>query len=365
MGSIIKPVYPKKGDEFIFAELRKQVTQTVASLEPARRKEIVFKAMFLPVVYFSVYIGAIAFGYHPLVLYSCYFLMGLLLVSIFLNVIHDAVHGTIFKSDKINKAYVYLFDLMGANSFIWKLRHVRFHHNYPNVNGWDTDIEQSSLVRIFPTGKFSRFHQFQHIYLPLLYPLYLANWLLVRDFKDFFNKKKTVRKLVEIPGIEYLKLFFFKCLFLCYMIVLPKLILPVSWSMILIAFAIMLFTASVASLMVLLSPHANTESGFPLPDKNNQFEHSWMMHMLITTNDITHDNWFTRFFMGCFNYHVVHHLFPNVNHAYYPEITELLKEQAEKYKLPYRQYSLLSSLKNHYVLLKNNRIEENIFEETM
>ena len=90
-----------------------------------------------------------------------------------------------------------------------------------------------------------------------------------------------------------------------------------------------------------------------------------MMHMLITTNDITHDNWFTRFFMGCFNYHVVHHLFPNVNHAYYPEITSVLKQQAEKYNLPYRQFSLIHSLKNHYKLLKNNRHLDNIFEETM
>jgi len=291
--------------------------------------------------------------------------MGLLLVSIFLNVIHDAVHGTIFKSEAANQFYVYFFDLMGANSFIWKQRHVRFHHNYPNVNGWDTDIEQSELARVFPSGPFSRFHKYQHLYLPFLYPLYLANWLLVRDFKDFFNKKKTVRKLITIPRIEYAKLFLFKGFFIFYIVILPKLLLGISWGTMVIAFAIMLFTASIASLMVLLSPHANTESSFPLPNEDNKFQHSWMMHMLITTNDITHDNWFTRFFMGCFNYHVVHHLFPNVNHAYYPEITSLLKQQAEKYNLPYRQFSLIHSLKNHYKLLKNNRQIESIFEETM
>jgi len=291
--------------------------------------------------------------------------MGLLLVSIFLNVIHDAVHGTIFKSEGANQVYVYLFDLMGANSFIWKQRHIRFHHNYPNVNGWDTDIEQSSLARIFPSGPFSKLHKYQHIYLPFLYPLYLANWLLVRDFKDFFNKKKTVRKLIAIPRIEYAKLFLFKGFFIFYIVILPKLLLGISWGTMVIAFAIMLFTASIASLMVLLSPHANTESSFPLPNEDNKFQHSWMMHMLITTNDITHDNWFTRFFMGCFNYHVVHHLFPNVNHAFYPEITSVLKQQAEKYNLPYRQFSLIHSLKNHYKLLKNNRHVDNIFEETM
>jgi linoleoyl-CoA desaturase len=304
-------------------------------------------------------------GVNALVLFSCYFLMGLLLVSIFLNIIHDAVHGSIFKSDKANKLYVYLFDLMGANSFIWKQRHIRFHHNYPNVNGWDTDIEQSNLARIFPSGHISKMHRYQHIYLPFLYPLYLANWLLIRDFKDFFNKKKTVRKLVNIPFVEYVKLFLFKTIFLLYLVVLPKIVLGISWPMMLTAFAVLLFTASIASLMVLLSPHANIESGFPLPNEDNRFEHSWMMHMMLTTNDITHDNWFTRFFMGCFNYHIVHHLFPNINHVYYPEITELLKEHSAKHNLPYRRVSLLSSLKNHYQLLKNNTQAENIFEETM
>jgi linoleoyl-CoA desaturase len=365
MERISKPIYPKNGDEMIFTDLRKQVKSTVAMLAPGRRRTIILKALLLPLLYFTIYGFALLAGENLLALYSCYFLMGLLLVSIFLNVIHDAVHGTIFNNDRANQAYVYLFDLMGANSYIWKLRHVRFHHNYPNVNGWDTDIEQSSLARVFPTGPFSRMHKYQHIYLPFLYPLYLANWLLIRDFKDFFNKKKTVRKLIDIPWPEYLKLFAFKALFFFYMIILPKLVLPVSWGIIIGAFAVMLFTASIASLMVLLSPHANTESSFPLPDEENKFQHSWMMHMLMTTNDITHDNWFTRFFMGCFNYHVVHHLFPNVNHVYYPEITTLLKEQANKFNLPYRQYSLLHSLKNHYRLLKNNGEVENIFEETM
>jgi len=360
-----KPIYPKNGDEAIFTELRREVKSVVASLQPQRHGTVIFKAVLLPIIYFGIYVAALFFGANTYLLFTCYFLMGLLLVSIFLNIIHDAVHGTIFKNEKANAAYVYLFDLMGANSFIWKLRHIRFHHNYPNVNGWDTDIEQSSLARVFPSGEFSRMHKYQHIYLPFLYPLYLANWLLIRDFKDYFNNKKTVRKLIEIPKWEYVKLFAFKAIFFSYMIILPKFILGISWLVILIAFAILLFTASIASLMVLLSPHANTESSFPLPDEENKFGHSWMMHMLMTTNDITHDNWFTRFFMGCFNYHVVHHLFPNVNHAYYPEVTDLLKEHALKYGLPYRQFSLLTSLRNHYRLLKNNRQVENIFEETM
>lgn len=363
--TVAKPAYIITDDQAIFRQLRQDVREIVQQLSPKREPTILFKALLFPSLYVLMYLAALTWGTNPTVFYTCYFFLGILLVFIFLNVIHDAVHGTIFKTRWANRLYVYLFDLMGANSYIWQLRHVRFHHNYPNVNHWDTDIEQSSIFRVFPDGKHSPVHKYQHIYLPLLYPFYLPNWLLVRDFKDFFNKNSTVRKLVTIPPEEYVKLCFFKLFFLFYMIVLPKIVLDLSWLSVMIGFAIMLFTASIFSLFVLLSPHANTENDFPLPDSENRMPHSWMMHMMRTTNDVTHNNFFTRFFMGCFNYHVAHHLFPNVNHVYYPEVTARLKAVALQYDLPYREYSLLTSLKNHYRLLKKNRVVENMFEETM
>jgi len=362
---IAKPVYSVTEDQAIFKKLRQEVRSIVNQLEPERKKEIVFKSILFPVLYISIYLSALIWGSNPAVLYLCYFTLGIMLVFVFLNVIHDAVHGTIFKKRWANRIFVHFFDLMGANSFIWQLRHVRFHHNYPNVNHWDTDIEQSSLFRVFPDGAYSKMHRYQHIYLPLLYPFYLANWLLVRDFKDFFDRSRTVRKLVVIPWTEYLKLILFKAFFIFYIVVLPKFVLDLSWTTMLIAFCIMLFTASIFSLLVLLSPHANTENSFPVPDEKNRLPHNWMMHMLVTTNDVTHDNFFTRFCMGCFNFHVVHHLFPDVNHVYYPEITQKLEAIAKEMNLPYRKFTLVDSLKNHYRLLRQNRFDENIFEETM
>jgi linoleoyl-CoA desaturase len=255
--------------------------------------------------------------------------------------------------------------MLGANSFIWKMRHIRFHHNYPNVNGWDTDIDQSTLVRIAPQTPVSKFHKYQHIYLPFIYPVFLFNWLLIRDFKDFFVKSRTVHKLITIPKAEYIKLFLFKILFFTYTIIIPKFLLDVSWLTIITAFCIMIFTASILSLIVLLPPHANTESVFPAADEESNLPYSWFMHMLKTTNDISGTNWFTRYIMGNFNFHIVHHLFPNIHHAFYPEITTELKRLCEKHNLPYRSYSLTRALRNHYMLLKQNRSNIDIWEEDM
>src|SRR6478736_3807672 len=149
-----KPLFNKGNTEHIFQELRNEANKIVAKLENDRRKEIYLKALIFPALYFLAWIIAITYGSNIVVFYAAYASMGIILVLNYLNIIHDAVHHTIFKNRHLNDLYVYLFDIMGANSFIWRMRHIRFHHNYPNVNGWDTDIDQSPLVRIAPDTPF-------------------------------------------------------------------------------------------------------------------------------------------------------------------------------------------------------------------
>ncbi|MBV9961527.1 MAG: fatty acid desaturase [Parafilimonas sp.] len=363
---VFKPSFIKNSDAELFQQLRKEVHTIVGKLEERRRVDITLKAILFPSLYILAYLAALRWCAEGIVYYCCYFMMGFLLVLNFLNLIHEAVHGTLFKNKRVNNWYVHFFDLMGANSYIWKIRHIRLHHNYPNVMGWDSDFEQSPLARVFPHAPFSKLHKYQHIYLPLFYPLYLINWLLIRDFKDFFNRRKLVWKVIDrIPFVEFVKLFLFKAAFIFYTIVLPIILLGVSWEQSIAGFLIMMFTASIVSLLVLLSPHASTESDFPVPDEKGHMPTGWFRHQLSCTNDVKEDNWFIRFFMGCFNYHIAHHLFPSVNHVYYPEVTHAIREFAQKNKLPYRQFPLTTSLRNHYKLLRTNAFHENIFEETM
>lgn len=363
--STTKPTYKRNAD-VSFRKLRSDVMSIVKEKEKSEKWQLKLKAILFPVLYLFTFISLIAYGRDSaVVFYSSYFLLGILLVVIFLNIIHDAVHGTIFKSKALNQAYVYLFDFLGANSYIWKIRHIQLHHCFPNIMNWDSDFEQSPIVRVFPQSEYQKFHKYQYFYLPFLYPLYLFNWLLVRDFKDFFKKDALVRKVTSIPMIEYLKLFFFKGIFFAYVIFIPKLVLGVSWLSVLYGFVLMVFTASILSLLVLLSPHANVHSDFPQPDAHNEMPYNWLEHQLRCTNDVSNDNFFIRFCMGSFNYHIAHHLFPNISHIYYPQITPVIEHFAAENGLKYRKQSLLDSLMGHYRLLKRNALNENIFEETM
>ena len=366
MEMVAKPAFAKiKAEQDLFFQLRSQVNQTVKILEPKRWFIIKLKAFLFPLLYIAAYAIALLYGNNLYVLYTCYFFFGCSIVFNFLNLIHDAVHNTLFRHKWINSLYVYFLDLLGANSYTWKVRHIRLHHNYPNVMGWDSDFEQSPMARIFPHGAYSRIHKYQHLYLPVLYLLFLFNWLLVRDFKDFFNRSSLVWKITTIPAKEYIKLFIFKAIYLFYILILPKLILAVTWPQMLGAFLTMMLTASIPSLIILLSPHATPESEFPIPDDKGHLPDTWFKHQLSTTNDVCNDNWLTRFFLGCFNYHIAHHLFPHIHHVYYPEITKVIIDFTKKNQLPYRTFSLKASLYNHYRLLKTNAMHDNVFEETM
>jgi len=84
------------------------------------------KATLLVITYFTLYF--IALRSTPTALsYIAYIALGPLAIVMELNIAHDAAHGAISASPKINKVFLYTFDLLGANSFIWRNRHVFYH----------------------------------------------------------------------------------------------------------------------------------------------------------------------------------------------------------------------------------------------
>lgn len=347
-----------------FRQLQALVQQKVSALPRQRLWFVRIRALLFPLLYFLFYGLAVHQQLQPYLFYLLHIGMGICIVLIFLNLVHEAVHGNLFPGKVLNKSILYIFDLIGANSYIWKKRHTLLHHNFPNVTGWDSDIEQAALFRVFPHDKKKPIHKIQHYLLFLLYPFYLTNWLLIRDFKDFFCKRQIVRKVTKIPPLEYYKLFFFKAIYILYLLVIPVMV-GYSVGQVLMAFLLMLLTADVFALLVLLTPHVNIKNEFPLPDASQKIPHNWLMHQFNTTNDVQGSNWFYRNLMANFNLHLAHHLFPHVSYAYAPEVTQIIKEFALSHNLSYRVYSLADALSYHYKLIRQNAINPEILEEDM
>lgn len=363
-----KPSYNKTSHETqLFNELRKRVSERVSDIKEDRDKIIRLKTFLLPLIYFGCYIWALFHGNSTWIYLSCFVVMGLTLVLIYLNIIHEAAHNNIFKNKKYNRAALRIFDFVGANSFIWERRHIVSHHAYPNVNGWDTDIEQSGPILIYPHAKPKGIQKYQHRFFFLVYPLYLFNWMFIRDFRDFFDKNRIIQKTTSrIPTIEKVKMLLFKAFYFFYQIGIPILFFQISWKLALGAWFLQIIVASSFALFVLLPLHPLVDNEFPLLDKESQLPYSWIRHQFEVTNDLANNNKFIRYVLGNFNYHVAHHLFPNYSYEYYDEITDEIEKFAREHQLNYKKYPLTVALRMHYELLKNNATSiQEAMEETM
>jgi linoleoyl-CoA desaturase len=125
-------------------------------------------------------------------------------------------------------------------------------------------------------------------------------------------------------------------------------------------------SGSLVGMIILLTPHANTGNEFPVPDEDSNLGTTWLTQQFVATNDIKGANFFSKYLMNNFNFHLAHHLFPNIS-AHQTEIaTDVIKEFAAQHGLPYKSYTLFEAFRLHYQLIKKNAIDpESIFEDDM
>jgi linoleoyl-CoA desaturase len=357
----IKPIFKKAGDDDFFKQLHKEVQANIL-INKNIQLRIIYKSVFFITLYFTFYSCILLFGNRLQLLFLFYILTGLTMILVFFNAFHDAVHGAVFKTRASNEKLSHILELFGSNSYIWKKRHLLLHHPYPNMQQWDIDIKQSDIVRIFPGSKWFNFHRYQHIYMWLLYFFYTLNWLLIRDFKDFFGiQDNYVKRVVNIPKIEYVKLFAAKIFYLLMMIVIPALLLKQPFTNIIVAFLVMHVIASAFGVTALLSTHADENADFPMPPADGMINATWAAYQISNTKDFSTKNPIANFLFGGFNHHVAHHLFPAVAHTYYPYITPIIRRYAREHNLGYRTYPLRDAIRSHFVLLKKNGSRENLF----
>lgn len=361
--STIRPTFDQRPQETaLFAELREKVEAEIVRI-PKLEWQLYLKAILFPVVYFGIYFFALSVSSYWQ-FFGLYAILGWMVVLIFLNLLHESAHDNVFPWKWMNNLYLHFFDLIGANSYLWKLRHVVFHHNFPNVMGWDPDIEKSDFLKVHPEDQQKRIKK-NKTWIFFLYPFFLLNWFLFRDFKDYFNRSTIVRKLGPIPTKEYLKLFLFKFAFIGYMVLIPKWLTDFSLGQISLALLVFFLVAGTHALVVLLPPHVNTKNDFATTNSNGKLPYSWFVHQLATTNDVDGRNWYFKFVMGNFNCHIAHHLFPKISYLYADKLTDIIRDFCREKNLPYKSISLGSALWEHFVLIKNNGKLVDIWDEDM
>ena len=156
-------------------------------------------------------------------------LLGMALAGVGFSVAHDALHGAYSGSPRINRILGFTFDLAGANGYMWKITHNVIHHTYTNIPGIDEDLTVSPILRLSPDAPKKRFHRFQHIYGFAAYSLATVNWIFAKDYQQFLKKDLGPYTDKKHPRSEVVTLVWTKLLVYAWMIVVPILVLDVTW----------------------------------------------------------------------------------------------------------------------------------------
>jgi linoleoyl-CoA desaturase len=140
------------------------------------------------------------------------------------------------------------------------------------------------------------------------------------------------------PFINWSTLVVSKVIYLGIWILLPILILKLSWWKILIGFFLMHYTAGLILSVIFQLAHIMDEAEMPMPENDGSLKNTWAIHQLKTTVNFSPKNKFINWFTGGLNHQVEHHIFPNISHIHYGKIAEIVKKTAKEFNLPYNEF---------------------------
>ena len=280
-------------------------------------------------------------------------LLGMTMAFIGFNVCHDALHGAYSSNKKVNKALGFVFILLGANTYIWNLTHNIVHHSYTNIVDHDEDIAIApGLIRVSQTDKANKLQRYQHIYAFFLYSLTTLSWFFRKDYLKFFKKNIGESHVNKHPRVEYFKLFFYKAIYYFLFIVLPLLLMSLTWWQFIIGFVAMNLAEGLVLGLVFQLAHVVEDTEIRHAT-NNSIEEAWAEHQLKTTANFAPNNRLANFLCGGLNLQVEHHLFPKICHVHYRRLSAIVQQTAQEFNLPYHvNRSFFSALRSHYLFLK-------------
>lgn len=346
--------FNKKEPSEFFPTVRKRVLDFFKENDISMNAngEMKFKVVIILFFYALSFILCITTAFSPWILFGIAGVHGFCSALIGLNIGHDAIHGAYSKDKKVNKALGVLFNIVGANDYMWKVTHNIVHHTYTNIPGHDEDIDQIPILRLNPKQKLWSIHRFQYIYAFLLYPLASITWVFMKDYKKFFSEKIGERENVH-PRKEYFRLFIYKIIYYSIFVALPFVVIDLAWWQILIGFVFSHLMMGMTISAVFQLAHVVEGVDFPEPDENGYIENSWAIHQMHTTADFAQKSKAVDFLFGGLNFQIEHHLFPFICHVHYKKIAPIVKATAMEYGVPYHENkSFIGALRSHVRELK-------------
>jgi linoleoyl-CoA desaturase len=344
--------FPTKGD--FYSELRQRVDLYFSknNLKHTGNWKMYLKTIIIIIMFFTSYISLVFFSTSMVMALISAFFLAQSFVLIGFNIMHDSNHGSYSQSKLINRIMGYTMDLIGSSHTLWKQKHNILHHTYTNIDGMDEDLESSGFLRLSPNQKWKSKFKLQHIYAIPVYGFLTLSLIFAGDFKKLWTGKIGTQKLKKVKLSEHLIFYGFKLIYFGYMIILP--LFFHSFFYVLFFFLFIHFILGLTLALVFQMAHTVETNAFPIPEQSTgNIENEWAIHQVETTANFSPKSILAAWYLGGLNFQIEHHLFTNICHIHYPQISKIVKRTSEDFSVNYVSYpTLFSAIGAHFKFLK-------------
>jgi linoleoyl-CoA desaturase len=336
-----KVTFNNNGNLF-YQSLKKSVDQYFTSngIKKTGNWKLYTKTIVLIPMALAIYVYLLGASYPAVAGILLSLVLGLVLVSIAFNVMHDACHGSYSSKKWVNELFSLTMNALGSNAFIWKIKHNVIHHTYTNVDGIDDDIAKSPVLRHCPSQKWVPAHRFQFIYMFIVYAISTILWVLLTDTVKYLSRKIVVTEM-KISLKEHIIFWLSKVLYFFFYVALP--VALVGWQAWLVGYLIVNVTMGITLAIVFQLAHVVEKTSFEEAGTSaKMIESEWAIHEINTTANFAPKNKVISWFVGGLNFQVEHHLFPRVSHVHYPALSKIVQRECAQFNLPYHYYPTMT-----------------------
>ena len=278
--------------------------------------------------------------------------LALAMAGIGFGIQHDANHNAYSDRPAINRLMGISLDMLGASSFLWRVKHNVAHHTYTNVESADDDIDLGPLARLSPGQKRLGIHRLQQFYLWGLYGLLIPKWHFIYDFKNVAQAQVARNRFARPRGWDLVNLIGGKALFFGWAFVLPMFFHR--WWVVLLFYAGISYLLGLVLSVTFQLAHCVEEADFPAPPTGGEkLPDAWAIHQVQTTVDFARGNRLLTWYLGGLNFQIEHHLFPRICHVHYPRIAGIVEAACVEFGVRYTAHrTLRAALRSHWRWLR-------------
>lgn len=332
-----------KGD--FFDTVKEEVKEYFKKTGKSHKADGVHIAMFV------LNVILIIWSYSTLIIGESYvaaLLHGLFRAVLVTQTTHAASHFSFSLNPEVNRwAYRLGTVLIGLWSpKNWDLQHVVAHHVYTNEWPFDSDSAFPIKSILYNQRRFW-YHKYQHIYMWMVYALFIP-LIMLNSIRELVVEKQVTFKMRWHWTHAKLEAWGCSLLGLAYLL-LPFVFLPFGS-----AFKLSALTNLCSSLIFSLQFIVNHEVDTIISDKPHAAQIDFGQFQLEEAFTFAPESLPALELSGGLNTQIEHHLFPGVHYSHYRDVSKIIRSVAKRFNLNY-QFSdtWVGAVKKHYNLLKN------------